>query len=273
MRRSWSAASEQRLRELYATTPLDRLSFLLKRTPQAVRSRAKVLRITRGTRRPWTDAEDEQLRKRYAKELAETIALDIGHTRSSVCQRARALGLKKPAAWVASTTRNRWSEGRHEGSRRGHFQKGQSAHNKGIRRPGWAPGRMAVTQFKKGEMHGAAQHNYVPIGTEKVEPKRNVLLRKITDDPAMVPAQRWRAVHVLVWEAVHGPVPEGSIVVFRPGLKTFKAEEITIDRLDLVTRAENMQRNTLHRFPRELRDAMRLVGRVKRQARRLDGEE
>ena len=68
---------------------------------------------------------------------------------------------------------------------------------KGLRRPGWSTGRMAETQFKKGRPAIEAR-NYVPIGTEKVDPERKVLMRKITDDPKLFPVNRWRPVHVLV---------------------------------------------------------------------------
>ena len=65
---------------------------------------------------------------------------------------------------------------------------------------------MRETQFKKGRPASEAR-NYVPIGTEKVDPKRKVLMRKVTDDPALFPVNRWRPVHVMVWEAENGPVP------------------------------------------------------------------
>jgi hypothetical protein len=111
---------------------------------------------------------------------------------------------------------------------------------------------MAETQFKKGRPACEAR-NYVPIGTEKYDAKRKVTVRKITDDPALFPANRWRPVHVLVWEAAHGPVPKGHIVIFKKGLKTLVSAEITADRLDLVTLAENMRRNTYHNnYPKEV---------------------
>lgn len=272
MKRNWSPAAEQRLRELYATTPLVRLAFLLKRTPAAIKSRAGVLGLTKGTRSRWTPAQDQILRKRYAIDSADAIARDLGCTRTRVYQRAHRLGLEKPDTWASECTRKRWADGRHENSRRQHFPKGHVPANKGLRRPGYSPGRMADTQFKKGQMHGAAQHNYVPIGTEKIDPKRNVLMRKVTDDPTIFPVKRWRPVHVLAWEREHGAVPAGHIVIFRRGLKTFKAEEITADRLELVTLAENMRRNTIHNYPPSIKDAMRLVGRINRQVRKLERE-
>jgi hypothetical protein len=48
-------------------------------------------------------------------------------------------------------------------------------------------------QFKKGCMSGAAQHNYVPTGLERLS-KDGYLERKVTDDHP-VPARRWVGVH------------------------------------------------------------------------------
>lgn len=117
-----------------------------------------------------------------------------------------------------------------------------------------------------------AQHNYVPIGTQRINSKDGYLERKVTDDHP-VPARRWVAVHRLVWEATNGPIPSGHRVAFRPGMKTNVEADITVDRLELVTAAEMMRRNTIHNYPPAIKDAMRLVGRVNRQVRKLEREE
>lgn len=115
-------------------------------------------------------------------------------------------------------------------------------------------------------MSGAAQHNYVPIGTERI--KDGVLARKVTDDPSMYPARRWVPVHRMVWEAKHGPVPAGHVVRFLPGMKTLVASEITENKLELVTLAENMRRNTLHRYPKDVVQLIQLRGALNRKINR-----
>lgn len=99
--------------------------------------------------------------------------------------------------------RNGWMTGR-----TGTFSKGVVPHNKG--KP-CEPGKggnhpnARRTQFAKGVRQGIAISLYQPIGTEKV--RGGYLCRKVNDD---LPAQRrWRAVHIINWEAVHGPVPKG----------------------------------------------------------------
>ena len=69
----------------------------------------------------------------------------------------------------------------------------------------------------------------------------------------------------MVWEEANGPTPRGYVVVFRPGMRTNVLEEITLDRVELVSRREHMARHTVHRFPEPLRQVIQLKGAVQRQ--------
>lgn len=95
--------------------------------------------------------------------------------------------------------------------RTGHFQKGGNDPRsyKGPRMPNSG-------QFKKGTLNGAAAHNYVPVGSLRWS-KDGYLERKVTDDPDLVPARRWVGEHRLMWEAAHGPIPDGHVVMFLDG--------------------------------------------------------
>lgn len=210
---------------------------------------------------PWSAQDVAGLTRRYPSEQTKVIAADLGRPIHTVYQKANSMGLKKDQAYLESDASGRLS-GKDTRGLKSRFRKGQTPANKGLRRPGWSPGRMAETQFKAGEMRGAAQKNYVPIGTERIS-KDGYLERKVTDDHP-VPARRWVAVHRLVWEAANGPIPAGHAVVFRKGMRTALPSEITKERLELVTRAELMRRNTIHRYPVELKKAIRLVGKLRR---------
>lgn len=205
-------------------------------------------------RQHWTDGELATLRARYSHEKTSVIAAALGRAVYSVYNKAHSLGLKKSAEFLASP-----ASGRTDGSRgaSGRFKPGQTPANKGLRRPGWAPGRMAETQFRKGERRGVAVRLYQPIGTERTS-KDGYLERKINDDMPL--QKRWRAVHILMWEAVHGPLPAGHAVVFKDKDKT----HIVIDNLELVSRADLMRRNTRHNLPKELSDLIQLRGALNR---------
>ncbi|WP_419827692.1 HNH endonuclease [Sphingomonas sp.] len=88
--------------------------------------------------------------------------------------------------------------------RTGQFAPGQEPANKGKPMP-YHP-NSAATRFKAGERRGVAVRLYKPIGTERMS-KDGYLERKINDG---LPLQsRWRAVHLVHWEELHGPVPAG----------------------------------------------------------------
>lgn len=262
MGRHWSPAAEAKLRALYASTSMPRLAFLLKRSENAIVKKAVKLGLRR--RHFWSPAEIRMLRKRFPSELTADIARDLGRTYTVVAQKAHALGLlKNKRGKEAARSRMAHVAATNPGCINGRFKKGLVPANKGTRRPGWAPGRMASTQFRKGEMHGAAQHNYVPVGTLRISAKDGYLERKVTDDHP-VPARRWVAVHRLVWEAAHGPIPEGHVVGFKAGMKTNIEAEITIERLEMLSRRELMLRNTIHNYPEEIVRATQMRGALNR---------
>lgn len=218
-------------------------------------------------RHVWTPDQERELRARYPDEPTEAIALDLALPTQKVYSKAAAMGLRKSALYFEKYPAGRIRKpGGRSIERR--FKPGHEPWNKGKSyQPG---GRSVETQFKKGEIRGQAQHNYKPIGSYRIS-KDGYLEQKTTDDHP-VPARRWVAVHRLVWEAAHGPIPKGHAVVFK-GERTRGLEEITIDRLELVTRAELMRRNTLHRYPKPIADAIRTVGVLRRQINKRERNE
>lgn len=246
VRRHWSRLDDAVLRTLHGNgQPMSYVASFLVCGKKAVAARAAELGLSFGGKHRWTAAEDAVMRARYPDEKAADVARALGLSVVQVHSRARRLALKKSAAFTASDKAGRIRRGKRDPRMvAAQFRPGHVPANKGMK--GWqAGGRSKQTQFKKGRPANEAR-NYVPIGTEKVDAKRKVLMRKVTDDPSIFPVKRWHPVHVMVWEAAHGPVPAGHIVVFKKGRKTFKAAEITLDRLDLVSLAENMRRNTIH---------------------------
>jgi hypothetical protein len=92
--------------------------------------------------------------------------------------------------------------------RTGCFNKGHIPFNKGQK--GLNIGGVE-TQFKKGHL----PHNYYPVGTERVRTGHygrptfdNYIDVKIADP------NKWKAKHILIWEAHNGPVPKGHAVIF-----------------------------------------------------------
>jgi len=222
------------------------------------------------TRKYWTPDEDAQLTALYPNTPTAKIASMLGHSLSGTYQRAYKLGLEKSAAYLASPAAGRTTGRQGIGTR---FVTGHVPANKGLRRPGYAPGRMKETQFRRGERSGVAVKLYKPIGTERLS-KDGYLERKVSDvlpkpgasraECARIIARRWRGVHLIVWEAANGPIPHGHAVVFVNGDKT----DIRLDNLTLITRADLMRRNTIHNLPAPLPQAIRLLGALNRKINR-----
>ncbi|MGQ2994232.1 HNH endonuclease [Variovorax sp.] len=216
-------------------------------------------------RKRWTDDEVDWLRLCYPVMHTAKVAKVIGRTIGQCYQKAQALGLTKTPEYLATDDARRLSASRRTPAMRAtQFQPGQVSWNKGVKGVTGMQEACRATQFKPGRPPSEAA-NYVPIGTLRLS-KDGYLQRKVTDDRAVVPAQRWVAEHRLVWEATNGPVPAGSVVVFKPGRKTVELELITVDALEVLTRVELMQRNSVHtQYPPEVARLVQLRGALTRQ--------
>lgn len=221
-------------------------------------------------RRYWTTTEIAQMRALYPDLRAKDVAAIIGRDVKAVYMKAKHLGLTKSEAFKASDLSARIRRGQQSPTMiASRIQPGAAPWNKGKK---WdAGGRSHETRFKAdGSLRGAAQHNYQPIGTLRVS-KEGYLERKMNDDHP-VPARRWVAVHRLLWEAANGPIPAGHIVVFRPGMKTAIEAEVTADRLECISRAENAHRNHPRNRDPELGRLVQLKGAITRQVNRIARE-
>lgn len=207
-----------------------------------------------GMRDAWTDADHAALCRLYPVTATRDVAAQLGRTERAVYQRAEAYGIRKSPEYLASPAAARF-DGRDCGRR---FAKGLTPWNAGKR--GWqAGGRSVQTQFKAGQRTGAASRNHRPVGSE-LETKDGIVLRKVSDTGDR--RTDWRPVHVLLWESAHGPVPAGHIVVFADRNR----RNFTLSNLELVTRAENMRRNSyLTRYPKDVADVIRLRGALNRK--------
>lgn len=278
VRDRWTATEDAQLRDLYPRLRAADVARQIGRSREAVYRRAGDLEITKSAefhlsaasgriqkgactagRRLWTSADDDRLRSIFADTASIVVARLMDRSISAIRGRAGILGLHKSEAYLESPAACRLRRDDAPGLAY-RYPKGHVPANKGTRRPGWSPGRMAQTQFKKGEMAGAAHQKWRPIGTE-VQDDDGYLKRKIADDRSKPSRFNWKFVHVLVWEEKHGPVPPGHCLCFKNGNKA----DTRIENLELISRADRMRRNTIHNLPPALKQASQLVGAVRRQ--------
>ncbi len=207
--------------------------------------------------RYWREWELDFLRRHYPEVPTEPIAAALGRPLRSVLAKAHALGLRKTRELIAAIASERSRRPGHGGQAH-QFKAGLVPWNKGTKGLVGVQPACRATQFKP----GTKPHTWVPVGSFRVTPD-GVLERKFSDDPGP-PSARWRNYAALVWEAEHGAVPKGHIVVFKPGQKTVDPALVTLDRLECISRADNVRRNSVHQLPPELREIVHLRGRLTR---------
>jgi hypothetical protein len=215
--------------------------------------------------RAWSEPELRRLRHFYPHIKTEYLAHQLQRALYVVYSKARALKLCKTPEYLASPDACRL---RREASPRSiacRFLPGSVPVNKGLRRPGYSPGRMAETQFKKGSRHGHAAQFYKPLGSLRLS-KEGYLQRKILETG--YPPRDWKGVHIILWEEHYGPIPSNHAIGFIDGNK----ENIIIENLVLLSRADLMRRNTIHNYPLEIRQVIRLTAKLRRTIARHNDE-
>jgi hypothetical protein len=153
--------------------------------------------------------------------------------------------------------RMKWKTGRS-----GKFAKGAVPWSKG-KKIGNNPGS-ARTQFKKGSRSGVALDLYKPIGFERIRDGYRV--RKINDG---FPLQaRWRAVHILNFEKVNGPLPKDHCLKCLDGntLNTDLSNWELVPR-GMLPRLNNQWGRNYDEAPAELKPTIMAVAKLEHRVR------
>ena len=182
------------------------------------------------------------IRERYPFEPTKKIADDLGLSEGSVYNRAYAMGIKKDPVYLRST---QYPPG-YLGGKATQFQKGQTPPNKGQKMSKDVYQKVEKTMFKKGNK----PMNTQPIGTihqRKDTGGKMYLYIKLADS-------KWQLLNRYTWEQHNGPIPKGMVVVYKDG--NYLNNDIA--NLLMITKKENMARNTIQRLPKELQQVMRL---------------
>ena len=212
----------------------------------------------------WTEAELALLHSQYASQATKELATQMGIKPALVYAKAARMGLRKGPEFFAASKSGRILRGGTLGKAQ-QFQPGNVPWNAG--RKGWqAGGRSDQTQFKSSGL----PPNTLPVGSYRIviEKSGERLERKVREVPGPN-TKRWTPVSRLVWEQAHGPVPAGCIVVFKRGCKTVVLEEITLDKVDCITRAQHAARNHPNSKNPEYARLVQLKGAITRQVNRI----
>lgn len=211
------------------------------------------------SRHIWTEAECKTLSDLYpdtpTDQIAERMAISIRKIYAKVYQ----LGLRKSEAYLAGPYAQRISNAVRKGSEKTQFKPGHQTWNKGTHFI--SGGRSAETQFKPGQK----PHTWNPIGHERLT-KEGYLQRKVADTG--VTRRDYVAVHHLIWTESGREIPKGFALIFKDGNK----ENITLENLELINRADLMRRNSIHNYPKEIAQLCQLRGAISRQINKREGK-
>jgi hypothetical protein len=190
----------------------------------------------------FTAEEDQFLKDNYLSIPTKRMAKMLNRSEGTARQRLKLLGIVVPPDVVEKFKRD------------SQIKKGNISFNKGKKQVEYMSAekieRTKATRFKKGNVC----HNKVPVGSQRIT-EDGYTEMKVADP------NKWEALHRLMWEETFGPIPKGYNVRFVTSDKT----NLHPFNLELVSKAENMKANTLHRYPKEIANAIQLLGVVRRQ--------
>lgn len=206
-------------------------------------------------RQKWTQQQLQLLRDNYADMSNADLAKLIGRTKDSVENKAHQLKLRKSKAYLRNMPQN---SNLLKYGRKYRFKKGHTPENKGRKMTEWMRHEMIErtkkTRFQKGQL----PHNTLPdwtetIRTDKRTGKKYVMIK--------LPGVRKLVYkHIWVWESNTGQKkPKGYNIIFKDGNNL----NVTFENLECISNAELMRRNTIHRYPDEMKRQMKKLKKLK----------
>ena len=184
-------------------------------------------------------------------------------SKTTIAGIAQRLGLHKTREWIAERARLRSSDPNH-GGRATRFQKGLTPFQKGKKIEEWMSPEGIANSVKGRFKKGHPSQNIRPVGSERVNIDGYIEIK-------IAEPSKWRQKQRVVWEAEHGPVPDGYMVSFIDGNK----QNCALSNLRLITKADNLRRVSLNNYPDEVREVIHMRAVLKRhintQKRKRDG--
>jgi hypothetical protein len=197
--------------------------------------------------RLWSDNERKILLEMFCDNYTTTICKMLNRSYGSVSSQSRLMGLKKSDSFMKMELQKQADRLKIVGVAN-QYKKGRDPENKGKPMSKELYDKCKPTMFKKGNN----PHNTKYDGHERISKDGYVEVR--------IRKGKYDLKHRLVWKELNGDIPKGFIVVFKDKNKT----NIVIENLELISFEENMKRNTIQRYPGELKSTIRLINKLKR---------
>lgn len=203
---------------------------------------------------PFTESDEKKIKKEYLTKPVKRLASEIGTTYGRIMRYLNNNGLEIPREIIEK--RKKESQ----------IKKGTPSFNKGKKQSEYmskaAILRTQKTRFKKGNR----PHNINPSGNGAIVTRKDTSGKEykyIRMDIGV-----WDLYHRVVWERENGPIPKNKIVVFKDG----DTSNTSLGNLKLITRTENMYKNSVHNYPEEIIPSLVLVRQLENKLNNLQND-
>ena len=202
----------------------------------------------------WTESDLLILKNEYPSTQSIVIAKKLNRSIKAIYSQAKLQGLKKTEEFNRSESSGRMRDG--EFGKESRFQKNHVSFNTGMKWDDFmtveGKANSLRTTFKKGNLPPNTLHD--GMITIRADSKTKRVYKWIR-----ISLGKWQMLHVYNWEQVHGKLPKGKILAFKGS-----TDDCSIDNLLLITRAENMKRNSIQRYPEEIKQTIRVLTKLKK---------
>lgn len=196
--------------------------------------------------RKFTEDEDNFLRANYLTIPAKRMAKMLGRSEGGARQRMKVLGITVPSDIVERFKKD------------SQIKPGNISHNKGKKQTDFmsleAINRTSKTRFKKGNLPHNTRDRNGEISVRK-DKKTGINYLYIRVDIA-----KWVLYQRYQYEKFIGEIPTGYVIA----LKDSNPANCCPTNLELISQSDNMLRNTIHRYPKEIITTIKALSKLKK---------
>lgn len=197
-------------------------------------------------RRVWSAEEIEIITNLFADNYTADVCAILNRSYGSVTNQANLLNLRKSDNFKTAELQKQAERLKVVGARF-KFKKGRQPSNKGIKVSKEVYAQMEATMFKKGSVPANTKFD----GYERISKDGYIEVR--------IRKGKFVRKHRLLYEKHHGKIEPGFIIVFKDGNK----KNLAIENLKKISKKENIERNSIHRLPDELKSVIKILNKLK----------
>lgn len=202
--------------------------------------------------KPLTRKQEAYLLDNYLKIPVKRMAREIGLSSTKLRNEMKLRGLVVPKEIIEQHRKESY------------FKKGHVPENKGKRQVEFmspeAIERTKKTRFTKGHLpHNTKSDGKITIRQDH-QSRSGRFYKWIR-----LSKGKWQMLSHYVWEQANGPIPEGHMIWFKDG----NSLNCDLSNLEMITNAENMLRNSRHKYPKEVIPTMVLLNKLNKKLKTI----